>query len=153
MLIEFCPRTIYPVCNSASLLEERGCQMMFSPLAVFLWLRRWFSSPEQAEPAGRQVWEQGAFRDGMAGRQLQRSVWVARETRQPLHSKLFTFLRQDTRLLQTETSLPHFPCCPGSFSGIQKRTPCWESVSCGFDPNSVTLKVSFTAEGFQFSLL
>ena len=116
MLIEFCPHTIYPACNSASLLEERGCQMMFSPLTVFLWLRRWFSSPEQAEPAGRQVREQGAFRDGMAGRRLQHSVWVACET------------RQDDYLSPCTLNYLHFPGKTPDFSKWKLHCPISHAV-------------------------
>ena len=82
VLIKFCPHTIYPACSMLLCLRSVAAKWYFHLLLCSFWLRRRFSSPEQEESAGRRGWGQGVFRAQNGGRQLQCSVWVARETRQ-----------------------------------------------------------------------
>lgn len=94
----------------------------------------------------------------MEGRQPNCSVWVARET------------RQDDYLSPCTPNYLHFPGKTPDFSKWKLHCPISLAVlgaslefrkghhagsqsAVGLNPNSVTLKVSFTPEGSQFSLL
>lgn len=114
------------------------------------WLRRRFSSPEWQESARRWVtgsevtvgcgWWRGASE--LSGWPVEPDRMI---TLQPLYSKLFTFPRQDTRLLQSDLTAPFPPAADlRALLEFRKGHPTGSHWALGLNLSSVILKVAFT---------